>query len=56
MKMSVNIKLIKNNQKLKSYKEVDNYEVNDNEKNDDKNDVKNNVEMNDAKRIIKIFD
>ena len=45
----------KNNQKLKSYEEVNNYKVNDNEENDNENDVKNNVEMNNAKKIIKIF-
>ena len=49
-------KIDKDNQKLKNREEVDNYEVNNSKKNDDKNDVKNDIKINDAKKIIEIFD
>ena len=44
------------NEKLKKHEEVDNYDVSNNEKNDDEKDMKNDIVMNDAKKIIEIFD
>ena len=46
----------KSNEKLKRHEEFDSYNINDNEKKNDKKDVKNNIAINNAKKIIKIFD